>query len=84
MQGQGNFEKVCSYHEQEVCAPCKVSYTGFTCSWEFIVCLKGDFDEWYKKECLYGDLLKGQDEYMVWMNKAFGKGLIMELCPFEF
>ncbi len=25
--------------------------------WEFIVCPKGDFDEWYKKECLYGDTI---------------------------
>jgi hypothetical protein len=23
--------------------------------WESIVCPKGDFDEWYKKECLYGN-----------------------------
>ncbi len=55
MQRQGNFEKVCSHHEHKVCAPCKVFYKGITCLWESIVCPKGDFDEWYKKKCLYGD-----------------------------
>ncbi len=52
---QGNFEKVCSHHEHKVCAPCKTSYKNITCLWESIVCPKGDFDEWYKKECLYGN-----------------------------
>ncbi len=55
MRGQGNSTKVCKYHKHEVCAPCKGSYKGITCLWEFVVCLKGDFDEWHKKECLYGD-----------------------------
>ncbi len=57
MQGQGNYEKVYSHHEHKVCAPCKVFYKGITCLWESIVCPKGDFDEWYKKECLYGNFL---------------------------
>jgi len=55
-----------------VCAPCKVAYKGITCLWGVYFCPKGDFDEWYKKECLYGDLLRGYDEYMIQMNKAFG------------
>jgi hypothetical protein len=55
MHGQGNFEKVCIHHEREVCAPCKVLYKGTTSLWESIVCPKSEFDEWYKKECLYGD-----------------------------
>jgi hypothetical protein len=56
-QGQGNSKKVCNHHEHKVCAPCKVFYKGITCLWESIVCPKGDFDEWYKKECLYGNCL---------------------------
>jgi hypothetical protein len=55
MCGQGNFEKVCTHHEHEVCAPFKVFYKGSTSLWESIVCLKSEFDEWYKKECLYED-----------------------------
>jgi hypothetical protein len=54
MQGQDNSKKVCSHHEHEVCAPCKVFYKGITCFWESIVCPKGYFDVWYKKKCLYG------------------------------
>jgi hypothetical protein len=55
MCGQGNVEKVCAHHEHEVCAPCKVLYKGTTSLWESIVCPKSEFDEWYKKECLYGE-----------------------------
>jgi hypothetical protein len=45
MCGQGNFEKVCTHHEHEVCAPCKVLYKGSTSLWESIVCPKSQFDE---------------------------------------
>lgn len=38
--------------------PCKVSYNlykGITQFWEAIVCPKGEFDEWHKHKCLFGD-----------------------------
>lgn len=39
---------------------------GMTCLWEYVVCSKGDFDEWHKKECLYGNCLNcgGQKLYL--------------------
>jgi hypothetical protein len=40
MRGQGNFEKVCTHHEHEVCAPWKILYKGTTSLWESIVCPK--------------------------------------------
>jgi hypothetical protein len=52
MRGQGNFERVCTHHEHEVCAPWKILYKGTTSLWESIVCPKRD--ECYNKECLYG------------------------------
>jgi hypothetical protein len=44
-----NFEKARIHHKHEVCAPCEVLYKGTTSLWEFIVCPKSEFDEWYKK-----------------------------------
>jgi hypothetical protein len=66
MCGQGNFGKVCTHHEHEVCAPYKVLYEGTTSLWESIFCLKSEFDQWYKKECLYGNC-----KLMVWESCFF-------------
>ncbi len=56
LQGQTNhYSKVRNQHEYEACACCKMFYKGTTSLWEYVVCPKVEFDEWHKKECLYGD-----------------------------
>jgi hypothetical protein len=56
LEGQTNhFSKVCNQHEYEACAPCKMLYKATISLWEYIVCPKVEFDEWHRKECLYGD-----------------------------
>ncbi len=46
--------KVCTHHEDEVCAPCNALYKGTTSLWESIICSKKNYDEWHIKECFYG------------------------------
>jgi len=43
-----------SHHNNEVSAPYNDLHKGTTSLWEF-VCPKLEFDEWFKKECLYGE-----------------------------
>jgi len=50
MRGHLKSLKVCAHHEMEVCAPCNVLYKSTMRLLELIVCPKGKYDEWYKKE----------------------------------
>jgi hypothetical protein len=55
MRDHSNHAKVCTDHVNDPSAPCNVIYNGTTSLWESIVCPKGDFEEWHKRECLYGE-----------------------------
>ncbi len=80
MRRQGNSEKVCSHHEHKVSAPCKTSYKDITCLWESIVCPKGDFDEWYKKECLYGNCSTCDERKLRFCSKELNG---IDECPIQ-
>ncbi len=54
--GHSKHEKNCTYnHNNKVSAPYNDLHRGTTSLWEFVVCPKPEFDELFKKECLYGE-----------------------------
>jgi hypothetical protein len=55
MKGHSKHAKVCTNHANDPNAPRNFIYNGTTSLWESIVCPKGDFEEWHKRECLYGE-----------------------------
>jgi len=55
MRGHSKHAKVCTNHGNDPNALCNVIYNGTTSLWESIVCPKGHFEEWHKKEWLYGE-----------------------------
>jgi hypothetical protein len=56
MQGIQNMKKnYNSNHNNKVSAPYNDLHRGATSLWEFVVCPKPEFDELFKKECLYGE-----------------------------
>jgi hypothetical protein len=55
-------EQLCDYQCDGVCGlygqPCQASYVaykGITDMWEAIACPKGEYEEWHKRNYLFGD-----------------------------
>jgi hypothetical protein len=80
MRKQGNSENVYNHHEHKVSTPCKTSYKDITCLWESIVCPKGDLDEWYKKECLYGNFSTCGERKLRFCSKELNG---IDECPIQ-
>ena len=49
-------EQLCQHGmESGSCEASSIEFEGRTSLWEFVVCPKGEFDEWHDVRCLYGE-----------------------------